>query len=94
VKKEFKYRAFISYSHRDKATAEWLHKALENYRIPKELHGSAGRDGAVPKQLFPIFRDRDELSSSSALSLSIRQALDASAYLIVIAALPPPTAAG
>jgi hypothetical protein len=25
----FTYRAFISYSHRDKAWADWLHKALE-----------------------------------------------------------------
>jgi hypothetical protein len=84
VPQEFKYRAFISYSHRDRATAEWLHKALENYRIPKELQGSAARDGPVPKQLFPIFRDRDELSSSSDLSQSIKEALEASACLIVI----------
>jgi hypothetical protein len=82
--KQFRFRAFVSYSHRDQKTALWLHKALENYRIPKDLHGSPGRDGPIPKQLFPIFRDRDELSSSSDLSLSIREALDASACLIVL----------
>lgn len=84
---EFKFRAFISYSHRDQRTAMWLHKALENYRIPNDLQGSLGRDGPVPKQLFPIFRDRDELSSSSDLSLSIQDALRASAYLTVLCSL-------
>jgi hypothetical protein len=84
VQEDFIYRAFISYSHRDRAIAVWLHKALEHYRIPKELHGTPGRDGPIPNNLFPIFRDRDELSSSSDLSLSIKQALGASAYLIVI----------
>jgi hypothetical protein len=33
----FKYRAFLSYSHRDKAWAKWLHSALEGYRIDKDL---------------------------------------------------------
>ena len=81
---KFKYRAFISYSHRDQRTALWLHKALENYRIPKDLRGSPGRDGPVPKQLFPVFRDRDELSSSPDLSVAIQEALRESACLIVL----------
>jgi antiphage defense system Thoeris ThsB-like protein len=81
---EFKYKAFISYSHVDRDTADWLHKALERYRIPKELHGTAGRDGPIPKALFPVFRDRAELASSPDLSAAIRDALQASAYLIVI----------
>ena len=33
----FAYRAFISYSHADKAWADWLHKALETYRVPSRL---------------------------------------------------------
>ena len=82
--REFKYKAFISYSHRDRQTAEWLHQSLENYQIPKQLIGSPGRDGAIPKRLFPIFRDRDELSTSSDLSIEIQEALEQSANLIVI----------
>jgi MTH538 TIR-like domain (DUF1863) len=82
--REFKYKAFISYSHRDRQTAEWLHRSLENYQIPKQLIGSPGRDGAIPKRLFPIFRDRDELSTSSDLSIEIQEALEQSANLIVI----------
>ena len=34
---EFRYRAFISYSHQDKSWAGGLHKALETYAIPKRL---------------------------------------------------------
>jgi len=31
MEQEFKYRAFISYSHSDEVWAKWLHKALETY---------------------------------------------------------------
>jgi hypothetical protein len=80
----FKYTAFISYAHADQNVAAWLHKALEGYRIPKDLQGTAGRDGPIPKSLFPIFRDRDELSSSPDLSQAIQDGLKASAYLLVL----------
>src|SRR5262245_24713710 len=81
---QFKYRAFISYSHADRAWGDWLHRALESYRIPKRLHGTSGRNGPIPDKLFPIFRDREELSSAAELSEQIRQALEQSAYLIII----------
>jgi hypothetical protein len=45
---EFKYWAFLSYSHRDKKWGDWLHKALETYRIPRRLIGKESRDGKVP----------------------------------------------
>ena len=37
---EFKYRAFISYSHSDERWARWLHKAFETYSVPKRLIGT------------------------------------------------------
>jgi tetratricopeptide (TPR) repeat protein len=80
----FKYRAFISYSHRDRKWAEWLHKAIETYRVPQPLVGRPSRDGPIPRQIFPVFRDRDELGSSADLSASICAALQDSASLIVI----------
>ncbi len=80
----FKYTAFISYAHADQNVAAWLHKALEGYRVPKDLQGTAGRDGPIPRSLFPIFRDRDELSSSPDLSQAIQDGLKASAYLLVL----------
>jgi eukaryotic-like serine/threonine-protein kinase len=79
-----KYPAFISYSHRDERWASWLHKRLEGYRVPKALVGRPGRDGPIPRQIFPVFRDRDELASSADLPSALRDALDQSAHLIVL----------
>jgi len=81
---DFRYRAFISYSHRDKAWAGWLHKALEAYAIPKRLVGQATVTGPIPKRLAPIFRDREELASATDLGRKINEALAQSANLIVI----------
>jgi WD40 repeat protein len=82
--RDFKYRAFISYSHKDRQWGDWLHRRLESYRIPRSLVGVAGRDGPLPAKLFPVFRDREELPSSADLSSQVQQALEDSASLIVI----------
>lgn len=58
-----RYPGFISYSHRDRKVAEWLHRAIERYRVPRRLVGSAGAHGPVPARLYPMFRDRDELAA-------------------------------
>jgi TIR domain-containing protein/WD40 domain-containing protein len=81
---EFKYWAFLSYSHRDKQWGDWLHKALETYRLPRRLIGKESRDGKVPQRVHPIFRDRDELPASADLGSSINEALGKSRNLIVI----------
>src|SRR5262245_5367924 len=81
---EPKYWAFISYSHRDKAWADWLHKSLETFAVPSRLIGRDSRDGKVPQRLFPIFRDREELPTSGDLGGNISEALAASRYLVVI----------
>ena len=58
-----KYSAFLSYSHRDAKWGSWLHKAMEAYRLPKPLVGTATKCAErVPKRLAPIFRDREELA--------------------------------
>jgi tetratricopeptide (TPR) repeat protein len=80
----FTYRAFISYSHRDKAWADWLHKALETYRVPSRLVGTKTAHGEIPRRLNPIFRDREELSSSPELGTKINEALAQSENLIVL----------
>jgi hypothetical protein len=80
----FKYFAFISYSHRDKKWGDWLHQSLETYRVPKRLVGSTAREGQVPARLFPIFRDREELPTSADLGGNIRSALEESRFLVVI----------
>jgi tetratricopeptide (TPR) repeat protein len=79
-----KYRAFISYSHRDAGWASWLHRSLERYRLPKSLIGTSTAQGEVPKRLVPIFKDRDELPSATDLGVLINAALAGSAAQIVI----------
>lgn len=81
---EYKYKAFISYSHEDSRWAEWLHNALERYRLPKMLVGTSTPFGPVPERLTPVFRDREELASAHNLSTRLVQALEASENLVVI----------
>jgi tetratricopeptide (TPR) repeat protein len=73
--------AFISYSHADEKWASWLHRVLESYRIPGHIVEKYHLDS---NRLIPIFRDRDELASSSDLSTTITQALAESNNLIVV----------
>ncbi len=71
-----RYRAFISYSHRDAAFAGRLHRRLEGYVLPKRL----GAD----RRLTPIFKDREELPAAHDLSTQVRAALAVSDCLIVV----------
>ena len=81
--REYKYDAFISYRHSelDKYVAENLHKALENYELPKNLKEKLGIEGKVIKR---VFRDQEELPLSSNLEDPIISALHDSKYLIII----------
>ena len=81
---DYRYWAFISYSHADEAQGAWVHRALESYRLPKRLVGRPTELGAVPRRLFPIFRDQDELPGSPDLGGNLREALKASRNLIVV----------
>lgn len=80
----FRYRAFLSYSHDDMATARLLHRKLEAYRLPAKFVGRITPAGVVPNRIRPIYRDEDESPASSNLSAQILGALRDSAYLIVI----------
>lgn len=77
-----KYAAFISYRHggRDQKTAAWLHRAIETYRLPKEISTKLGIGPRLPK----LFIDHAELSASSDLPVVIETSLNQSAALIVI----------
>lgn len=77
-----RYRAFLSYSHRDEAVVRALHRRLETFRVSRSLRDAHGH--ALPARLAPIFRDRDELASSTQLSRSIEAALDESQALVVV----------
>jgi len=84
VARDFKYSAFISYSHADKNIVQWLHRALEGYRLPGHLAGKDTPDGVIPRKLKPFFRDRDDLSAATSLTKSVRASLKQSEFLIVI----------
>lgn len=80
----YAYRAFISYSHRDKDLAQRLHRAVESYRIPSKLIGKVTAVGKTPRRLRPIFRDREELPASGDLTAELSAALAQSMFLVVI----------
>jgi hypothetical protein len=78
------YRAFLSYSHKDRPWADWLHRALETYRIDRDLVGRKTSAGEVPRTLRPIFRDRDDFAGGSSLREATLRAIEASEFLLVI----------
>ncbi len=73
-----RYAAFVSYSHADETIANWLHRRLEDYRIPAPLR----RDGR--RRIGKLFRDRVELSAAHDLGGEIRKALERSDALILL----------
>lgn len=79
-----RYAAFISYSHKDERWAAKLHRSLEGYRIPKAARGRSRITRPAGDRLLPLFRDREELSSSPDLGDVLQQALADSSALIVI----------
>jgi tetratricopeptide (TPR) repeat protein len=85
-----RYYAFLSYSHKDKELAEWLHRELEKFRVPGALAGKLTANGVVPHRLTPIFRDQHDLSAGDDLAVEIEAALAASQFLVVLCS---PTAA-
>ncbi|NNC48773.1 MAG: TIR domain-containing protein [Sphingomonas sp.] len=84
MEKDSQYLAFISYSHRDKQFANWLHRALEFYALPSRLVGQDSRLGPIPRRIRPIFRDREELAAAENLGRRLESALENSKALIVL----------
>src|SRR4029078_12492740 len=78
------YFAFLSYSHRDEAIAQWLHEALEKFRVPRHLVGRITDHASPPPRRPPIFRDLKELPASDDLGNEIKAALAASQFLVVL----------
>ena len=75
-----RYRAFISYSQRDKAVGRRLQRWLETYRVP----AGAGADIERSRRLGRFFRDDDEMPASSDLAGTLRGAIEDSENVIVI----------
>lgn len=79
----FRYAAFISYSSKDATFARRLHRALESYGIPASLGKFNLVGGGKKNRIYPVFRDREELSAGH-LGDQIEANLRASAALIVV----------
>lgn len=77
-----RYRAFMSYSQKDKRAAIRLHKALEAYRAPSGVEGE-GLD-AKARKLGRFFRDDDEMGANTDLGAALRGAIADSESLIVV----------
>ena len=80
-KQQYKFDVFISYRHADldSAVAGYLQKALEHYKIPKEIQQKCGK-----ARLNRVFRDEEELGVASDLFNEIEQNLKQSEFLLVI----------
>src|SRR6266545_8003847 len=70
------------------APEQWahaLHRRLEAYRIPRDARPATAAAIPSTRRLRPVFRDDDELAASANLGGRLREALDRSRYLIVVA---------
>ena len=79
-----RYRAFLSYRSADRKQAEWLHRKLEGYRVPRGLVGKIGEFGEIPPRIGRIFRDRDEARTAADIETVIGGELAQSQHLIVL----------
>jgi len=95
---EFKYLAFLCYSHEDNhekradsqaasrlCWGDWLHDALKAFAIPAEFVGQVNSRGEIiPERIEPIFREVPEVPDDASLSADIQKALEQSNCLIVV----------
>lgn len=80
LREEYRYFAFISYSHKDMSWAKWLQSKLENYRLPAQIRK---KHIGLPQKIAPVFRDETDLAGP-VLEEALQRELESSQYLIVI----------
>ena len=78
---EYHYKAFISYRHAgpDTKVAVEIQNRIERYIIPRSIRKDLGI-----RSIGRVFRDKDELPSTSDLNDNIKNAIRNSEYLICI----------
>nr|WP_070960939.1 toll/interleukin-1 receptor domain-containing protein [Hyphomonas sp. Mor2] len=81
--RNYKYRFFVSYSHRDTERVDAFDQRFRRYRLPKELENIWTQFGPPPKTLKPYFRDRRSMGAGHSLDGDVLDALRTSAALIV-----------
>jgi hypothetical protein len=78
-----RFRAFLSYSHADEQFAARFHRDLERWRADRALLRSANIAEDVPRDLRPIFRDREDFPAGGTLREATEQALRSSDFMIL-----------
>ena len=81
---EFKYKAFISYSHENSREASRLLRRLESYRIPRHFTHKYKPSLCRGRSLGKMFRDREDLPASCDMRASIDAAIRQSEFMIVV----------
>lgn len=76
----YKYYAFISYSHEDSSIAEKIQKKLTEYKLPSVIQKE---NPLLPTNVRPIFRDVTNLTTGE-LDGTLKNALERSKFLIVL----------
>lgn len=76
-----RYRAFISYSQRNKTHARRLHQALERYRLPKGVEAAVD---IKTRKLGRFFRDDEEMGAATDLGAALQGAIADAESLIVV----------
>lgn len=78
---EYRYEAFISYSHteNDARVAREIQRFIEGFSIPRAFREHAGR-----ARFGKVFRDEDELVAGASLASGLEDAIRDSRWLIVV----------
>ncbi|MCS7480431.1 toll/interleukin-1 receptor domain-containing protein [Umezawaea endophytica] len=80
-----RFWAFLSYSWSDRPKAVELHRKLERFVVPGHLRRAVAQRGTPGRRLRPVFRDDDEMAVSGPLTERLREAVDQSHNLILLA---------
>ncbi|MEO1322543.1 MAG: toll/interleukin-1 receptor domain-containing protein [Pseudomonadota bacterium] len=83
---DYRYRAFISYSRADTKAVDDLFERMQKFRTPKSLRRSQGDYGS-PSRRVKLFLDRRSIQAGGTVSKRLLDALESSAFLIVICSL-------
>ena len=81
---DYRFRAFISYSHADAEWAEKIEARLTRFVMPLELTAIWTPFGPPPRRMKPVFRDRSQARAHHDKDNVLADALDDSAALIVV----------
>jgi formylglycine-generating enzyme required for sulfatase activity len=80
AEKAWRYRAFISYSQKDKPEARRLQRWLETWRTPVGLEPAPDST----RRLGKFFRDDEDMSAAADIGATVRGAIDEAESLIVL----------